>query len=235
MMPGLIGAISASRRRSTGPNMDGLVLYLDTSQLVGLSENDPITSATDWSGQGNHATQADPAKQPLYKTNILNGKPVMRFDGVDDVLVFADLSSLTEAEMFIVFSKIGNTDQKGIYFLAGHGAGHHHKWSDGNVYDGFASTTRWSFDPGTISGLHLLNVASTSTDYRFWLDGNLFAQRSPNVVSIVASGFLGVGAPLADNYFMSGDIAEVLLYNRTLSTAERQFEENRLTTKYALP
>lgn len=44
-----------------------------------------------------------------------------------------------------------------------------------------------------------------------------------------------IGGSAYATAFLNGDIAEVLVYNRALSTAERQFEENRLLTKYALP
>jgi hypothetical protein len=56
-----------------------LKLHLDASQLTGLSDGATVTTWTDMSGLGNHAPQT--AGTPIYKTGVLNGKPVIRFNG----------------------------------------------------------------------------------------------------------------------------------------------------------
>src|SRR4051794_12858250 len=77
--------------------LPGLVRWLDVSDLSTLfqdsarttvvgNDSDPLGGATDKSGQGNHFIQATAGKRPIYKTGILNGKPSLRFDGVDDQL-----------------------------------------------------------------------------------------------------------------------------------------------------
>lgn len=47
------------------------------------NDNDAVGSATDQSGNGRHATQATGTKKPTFKTNILNGRAIYRFDGGD--------------------------------------------------------------------------------------------------------------------------------------------------------
>ena len=69
-------------------------LWLDANFLEGLSDTDPITTITDRSGQGNDATQATAAKKPTYETNEMKGRPVARYDGVDDYLAAAHDTSL---------------------------------------------------------------------------------------------------------------------------------------------
>ncbi|MCK5787564.1 MAG: hypothetical protein KAH32_01005, partial [Chlamydiia bacterium] len=52
----------------------------DISQSDGTS----VTSWTDRSGNSNNASQAAAANKPIYKTSIVNGHGVVRFDGTDD-------------------------------------------------------------------------------------------------------------------------------------------------------
>jgi hypothetical protein len=58
--------------------------WLPTSSLTGLADNDPCSSYLDISGNGRHFN-ATGTERFTYKTNILNGYPVLRADGVDDV------------------------------------------------------------------------------------------------------------------------------------------------------
>jgi hypothetical protein len=53
-----------------------------------LNDDDAVSTWTDSSGNGNDATQGTGSAKPTFKTNILNGEPVIRFDG-GDRLAFA--------------------------------------------------------------------------------------------------------------------------------------------------
>jgi hypothetical protein len=56
----------------------GLKLWLKADSLA-LADGAAVTTWTDSSGNGNNATAVG---APVFKTNILNGKPVIRFVGV---------------------------------------------------------------------------------------------------------------------------------------------------------
>lgn len=91
-----------------------LALWLDASQLTGLSDNDAVASWTDLSANTNHAIQAVSGKRPTYKTGILNGLPVVRFDPADDCLVTTstvDLSGTDDITVWAVFSAPSGTDR----------------------------------------------------------------------------------------------------------------------------
>lgn len=64
----------------------GLQLWLDASQIVGLNDGDAVATWSDLSGTSNDATQGTAAARPIYKTAQLNGRPCVRFDGVNDLL-----------------------------------------------------------------------------------------------------------------------------------------------------
>lgn len=63
--------------------IDGLLMWLDASQLSGYNDDDPVDAFTDLSGNGN-SPAAVTTERPTYKTNIINGKPAILFDGSDD-------------------------------------------------------------------------------------------------------------------------------------------------------
>lgn len=48
---------------------------------LGLSDNASITTITDYSGLGHDLTNATSGERPIYKTGILNGMGIARFDG----------------------------------------------------------------------------------------------------------------------------------------------------------
>jgi hypothetical protein len=65
----------------------------DVSQLVGLNDNDLVASMTDTSGNGNTLTPSAVGLKPVYKTNIINGLPVLRFPNAG----FCNLKSTNKA------------------------------------------------------------------------------------------------------------------------------------------
>jgi hypothetical protein len=88
----------------------GLERQFDAAQISGVSvDATPVASWTDLSGNAAHATQAVGAAQPLYKTNIINGLPVVRFDGVDDRLQSIGLTARTARTAFVVAIRRGGT------------------------------------------------------------------------------------------------------------------------------
>lgn len=68
--------------------VSSLYVWLDASQLTGLSDTDPVATYTDQSGSGNSPTQSTSSLKPTYLTNVYKGgtMPTVRFDGTDDYM-----------------------------------------------------------------------------------------------------------------------------------------------------
>jgi hypothetical protein len=65
----------------------GLIAWYEADRISGVSADaTAVASWTDLSGLGHHLVQATGAKQPLLKTAIVSGYPVVRFDGSNDFL-----------------------------------------------------------------------------------------------------------------------------------------------------
>lgn len=120
---GRIGAVIARENSSTDafvvyqafvelgagfrPSMVFDLLCLEADVIAG-ADDDPVTTWPDVSGSGNDAGQATAGAKPTYKTNILNGKPVVRFDGTADFMSLASLiTAAGDATMVIVFVPTG--------------------------------------------------------------------------------------------------------------------------------
>lgn len=109
----------------------GAVLWFDASKITGLNDGDAVGTWNDSSGNGYDATQATADNKPIYKTNIINGYPVVRFDGSNDVLTISGsasvaalklLHSATSSALFAV-CKIGTSESpEAFYGLIGNNA-----------------------------------------------------------------------------------------------------------------
>lgn len=61
-------------------HFDNLERWLEPGLQTGLNDNDSVDQVTDHSGNGKHIT-ASGANRGIYKTNIINGRAILRLDG----------------------------------------------------------------------------------------------------------------------------------------------------------
>lgn len=66
-----------------------------------VADGDPIGAWDDTSGNNRHALQATAGKRPLLKLGIVNGKPVVRFDGTDDTLVSTIVAAAAQTVVLV--------------------------------------------------------------------------------------------------------------------------------------
>jgi hypothetical protein len=76
----------------------GLVSWFKADSFEGLSDNDEVTTWTD--SAGNTDATAPGSDKPRYKTNILNGKPVVRFTA--DRLDFVNRNPTPSTGLFVI-------------------------------------------------------------------------------------------------------------------------------------
>jgi len=87
------GIIPAVAQTLTVTN--GLQLWLKADAGVTAGAGGKVTAWQDQSGKGNNASQSVADMSPLLVNDAINGKPVLRFDGVDDFLEVADSDSVS--------------------------------------------------------------------------------------------------------------------------------------------
>lgn len=228
--------------------LPGLALWLDATKL-NLAADAAVTSWPDLSGAGKDAAQGTGSKQPTYKTGILNGRPVVRFDGGDGLATPSiDFSGTATVSVFLVVLASGAGALQMICELTdGSTQPYWHVRRDATDKPGsyiVGDVGQNSFQAtgtlGTVSG----HVVSTTFDLSLatnetnqWLDGSAAGSRASNVNntnSAFQAGVVYIGARSASSLFYVGDIAELLVYSAD-RTAERPAIEAYLRAKWGTP
>lgn len=239
----VLGSFTAANNTTTTPDtISGLKLWLKADSL-GLSDGTAVSSWTDSSGTGNTATQATGANQPLYKTSIINGQPVVRFDGNNDFMNTGTTgfpSGNSDLTMITVFKA---TASGGVVYAYGANTNSTTPHISASSSTQINISTFGSNDLVTLPVSYLSQPTIATFKYTS-SDGILRGYiRSPQVAASdsgigaqnfsVAGGTVGafVGGP---NTFLNGDVAEVIVYNSALSDANRNIVESYLATKYNL-
>lgn len=88
-----------ARQRHLKPKSIGAFIALD-SRYINQSDNTAVSSWADISGNSNNASQATSASQPVFRTSILGGNGVVRFDGSND---FLESPTITKTQPYTVF------------------------------------------------------------------------------------------------------------------------------------
>jgi hypothetical protein len=219
-------------------------LWLDASTLSG-SNGDPISTWADVSGNARNATGSGTAR-PTLQNNALNGRPIVRFDGTDDQLSGSRVLSTSNFSVFVVL-KAAAQNAKGILTQrsATVNIGRTEILSCSDT--GSFNTARVFFNNGTSYNLNatgvmldntpkIVHVKSTTTGTtsvginggaeEVLLTGQTWTPENANYT-------IGNALGIASRFF-NGDIAEILVFPRALSTTERQAVERYLANKYAI-
>ena len=75
---------------------DKLRMWLKADAVSGVANGGPLSIWLDSGSAGNNVTQSTAGLQPLWLANILNGKPAVRFDGIDDVMAGAKVMATND-------------------------------------------------------------------------------------------------------------------------------------------
>jgi hypothetical protein len=211
----------------------------------------------DQSGNGNDFTQHVFGNRPqlVVQSNAFCGKPALRFDIGRHTYMSSALKSAGPKTIFIVFKIpfLVNTPQT---LLSIKGAGNTYTEILGTDNPSYMPVSYIADIPGSISGGTMIPAAGNNVSYSN--NGNILAMtynggsistpssytmnydNSPSTVN--ASGLFGrlmydttsIGgrAPEQNYCFLSGDIAEIIVYNRVLSSTEISDVETYLISKY---
>jgi hypothetical protein len=235
-----------ARDPRTIPN---LRLWLKADAIQNLIDGDAVAAWSDISGNGWSATQSTAGSRPTYKTNILNGQPVVRFDGGDHLDFNNNATPLFSAAgewtLFVVHKISTTTGTSGILgqYIAAVSNGRYYFYDAGSFLGSTAtlgSVTQTNGAESTTTTRVDVHRRSASNRFRTYSNGvnndddtdastrNLL--QCGNILgAITSSGSVYNGA--MQNYY-NGDIAEVILFNRDLTDAELLAVQSYLGTKY---
>jgi putative heme-binding domain-containing protein len=220
-----------------------------------LHDGEKVAIWYDASGHGRHLTQKDGRAQPLF--HEAEGIVAVRFDGEQThLLLHEPRQTYREVTIFVVATPFANPGDFRA-FLALNQAGKNDYTSgltidqgptpserfatlnpEGTGFGGAVNLMKGDFAFGTG---HRITIASApgKGGTRLWIDGRLTGQRDRGD-SILHRDQLTLGARCYNNEggpprvcgFLTGDILEVLIYDRVLGDEERERVERYLATRY---
>lgn len=249
-MPYYLGAkksLRFPRKKAAAPftptDIVGLNLWFDATRIVGLVDADPVSTWIDSSGNAHDVTGAGAAR-PTYKTGIQNGLPIVRFNGVANVLNRAAQASMdiSPVTVFCVYKNylagvfnspirhgvLGVRNNYGVLSIGGGNPNQYFQWNAGE------------------------SVAFANAQEDLWfIRTDKHTGGAPATVTIrnngVAIGSLGGNTALDTDVtdqlylgqytaalFGTVDIAELIVYAAALSAADITTVETYLNTKWAI-
>lgn len=227
------------------PATHDLRLWLRADAGVTTNTDGTVAEWDDGSGNGNNALQVSTA--PLLVAAAVNGKPALRFDGVDAYLEVSNAPSIEFAGDISSYAVVRYDDFNGYralwaktlgnqpasvdyYLLPGSGIP---RFFRGNGV-GSAGSVDGSSAP--LAGAYLIvgfeMAGTTATHY---LNGA--ANGSGQITATLADGGKPLKIGTRDDLFtmMKGDIADLLVFGHALSDTERSQVLGYLSSKYGLP
>ncbi|MDY0152447.1 MAG: T9SS type A sorting domain-containing protein [Candidatus Cloacimonas sp.] len=251
----LLSVFVASALLAAGPGnvSSGLQMWLDANALS-LNNNDPVSSWTDMSGNTKHATQDTLALRPLYKTNMINGKPAIVFDGLTDgtgdyLFIDGNLVVNTNYTILAVVKRTSSSPSSLHMFLGGSEKSQnknlHVGWRTNNTFTHAQYTNDYDMRVANYAAAASANIFSLRHSATLgndtYINGalrglNMNAESSARFTHLSNWQGASIGRYIdgSINNRLNGWVAELIIYNRYLSETERKAVEAYLAGKYAL-
>ncbi len=207
-------------------DISGLQMWLKPESLSSGS----ISSWTDSSGLGNHATQGTGANQPTVQNSAINGYKAARFDGANDTLGVA--LGADASRTYFVVTRVNTLSDSSVL-----------GW--GNNFGRLAAidgSTTWKYGVneatsqvnlgGTVTNWNLLTLRlNSASSLDAYLNGDSATSFDPSNLITTATN-LTIGGRGDGGAFLNGDVAEVIVFNTALSNTDRDKVLGYLSNKY---
>ncbi len=231
----------------------GLELWFETTMDDSFKpnealDNSPITEWRDINPQSTGKSYATPPatnNRPRFIEKGFDGViPAVRFDGVDDFLSITGLNILSrEVAVFVVAKR--RAISSGTTTLSLFSASADKDWDNSRSFVAFQEgdgTTLQTFSTqvkstATHPGNDIAYIVETifdGTNNTLYLNGVARPSVATNSVFEINSAFIGARQDPASKYSYNGDIAEVIVFSRALTTEDRKEIEKYLSRKYSI-
>ena len=250
-MPRLSLGLGAQNARKVGGSpipSSGLSLWLKADAGVTTSGSN-VTAWADQSGNGKNATGANTL--PTLQSNAINGYPAIRFNNIDiDTSKFVISSSfnLKNSSAFVVVKQL-NLDNEYARYLSFPAF----EALDYNADDGLAvlfnngvpqlqitsnaiDATIADADANNVFAIASYKIDNSGNISAFYNGGSEGTNQNSNMASQngISEIYIGQSPSNFVTEGLYGDIAEIVMYSRAVTTPERQQVEAYLNTKYAI-
>ncbi len=226
---------------SNPKNIANLKMWFKADSITGLSDGDAVSNWDDLSSSNFDASQSNATYRPLYKTNIINGKPVVRFDGANDYLENTSISGFTNQSSAFLMQKINGSQCGGSYELGVNRAVNSGAsilpWCGSTMYSRVsgagAGDITWAFSvPYTKLLTQIYN--GPSANQKAWEDGTLKNTAGASSAFGTSPNSLVLGSLTPSNYWLQTDIAELIFYSAAVSDTDRKGIEAYIQNRWGL-
>ncbi len=236
----LLSLVLTGVAAAVAPVTDGLILQLEANAISGLADGDSIAVWPASVGSDAVATGPTPV---VYKSNLINGLPVVRFDGNGGYVNFDPIDDIRTVFWVVKEDADVNKIDQGQWrhLLDDDDTSHFHRGTVAQSTDDYCAiiSDTWGGSIGSGEGadrirngivqINAVTVDPLTTSVP--RDLSILFVQSSNVVS--ASNFsYDVGQSVLRSW--DGDLAELLIYNRVLTAEEIRNIGGYLTAKYGL-
>jgi len=230
------------RPRATGFNprsIANLSLWLDAADSATITTATGVSIWADKSGNGRNATQTTGGKQPI-RTNTINGKSVITFQGTDDTMQIAANAAFNTASQTLIIVARQTTDANQVLFNK----------ADSNSAEGVivryrAGSVFWAWQRNDTSGDPIQISTNTNTATQVYavvlqpLSQISFRNGTQAASGTITANYDNNSGPWLGSRrdigeYLAGDICEVLHWSRALAASERNRVERYLGSKWGI-
>lgn len=218
------------------PDVATLGLWLDAEQITGLSDGDPVTT---WPDESGNARDAVAAVNASYHVNVLNGLPVVRSAGSSRLetvgyapgstatadMTYFFVAKTTNTSGHLAATRSGNSVGWGLFWLTTSTVQLYFTGGGGDAIDAVAPNANhnlWTFRKRGLDVDYAVNAAALATGTKTWgLDAT--------------EGMALFGRYNNTNGRMTGDIAEIVVYDSAISDPDLANARTYLLNKWGIP
>ena len=229
--------------------ISGLTLWLDANDSgslyqvsngtnPALNNNDFIGLWKDKSGNSNNATQSTASLRPYVVASGQNSKNIIRFpyaawNAATGPYMNATIGSLSAYSVFII-CKFRTNELYSMVLTGGSNQFEVRNYSttgyiEWNIAGGY-------FPRDTVSNVGsyiLIELTRSGSDYTLYKNG-ISVGTSNNASSLNIGSTIFISSRSGNSYYFDGDMAEIIIYNSAITTAQRQQVEAYLNQKWGV-
>ena len=205
--------------------------------ITSLADGDPVASWVDSTANARTLAQSTADYRPAYKVSIQNGRPAIRFDGLDDWVSGAFGGSLKFTVFSVQRPEIFALSET-IYLVPSPARNLWGKWLNSvTLHFGFWSAEGYSdYYPSHTPSMttpEMWTLFYDQSSWRLWIDGNALAPQADTKVPGLGT-IVQVGGWVGLSRYWDGDIFELAFFAEALSDRDRQRVERYLARKWGL-
>ena len=224
------------------PNLEFWVDASDTTTINGgvVADGDPIYEWLDKSGNGHHVIQNTFISQPLWKQSGFGSKSksYVQMDGINDFMNIPNnintdtdmtVIALVKKEIYNGTLQTLDSTLGGAYAYGSFGVDVYQRTRVGHRRLRCGQPSPLEFCAGYDTGEIITTNTATGLDLRFYKNGIETSYNYATVPSVRVDDFDLICHQTGTSH---GRIAEIIMYNRVLSSGERESIRNYLLSKY---